>query len=204
MTVLDRHTAPRSALVPALLCLGGLTWVPARYGVMTTWRGTLLGLDYGGWNRLVLVPLLLLTAGAALAARAGARRRTRIAWAALAAGFAVSAVGVTIEFVVGRGLQGGPESLALAGWLVHLLGQLLTAVAALVLAVALARDGARGAAAAAAIAGIATLLWPAAAVSLAVEVADQALIGLAWAALGLTAPVLSRPTTARGSARGAR
>ena len=204
MTVLDRHTAPRSAFVPVLLGLGGLTWVPARYGVMTTWDGSLLGLDYGGWNRLVLVPLLLLTVGAALAARARARRRTRIAWAALAAGFAVSAAGVAIEFVTGGGLQGGPRSLALAGWLVYLLGQLLTALAALVLAVVLARDGARGAAASAAIGGIATLLWPVAGVTLAVELADQALIGLAWAALGLAAPALSPRTTARGSAHATR
>ena len=190
---------------PVLLCLGGLTWVPARYGVMTTWQGTLLGLDYGGWNRLMLVPLLLLTVGAALAARAGSPRRTRIAWTALAAGFVVSAVGVAVEFVIGGGLQGGPESLALAGWAVYLLGQLVTAGAALVLAVALTADGARGAAAAAAVAGIATLLWPVAAATRALELADQALIGLAWIALGvLTAALSRRPASTRGSAPGAR
>jgi hypothetical protein len=186
MTVLDRQAVPGAPLAPALLLsLGGLTWVPARYGVLTTWEGTWLGLDYGGWNRLMLVPLLLLTAGAVAAARAASRRRTRIAWAVLATGFALAGTGVAIEFVIGGGLQGGPESIAVAGWTVYLLGQLVTAVAALVLAAALAREGQRGAAAAAAVAGIATLAWPAAGYTLSVELADQVLIGLAWVALGM-------------------
>ena len=185
MTV-DRQAATGGRLAPALLIgLGGLTWVPARYGVMTTWEGTWLGLDYGGWNRLMLVPLLLLTVGAVAAARAATRRRTRVAWAVLATGFALGGAGVVIEFVVGGGLQGGPESIAVAGWTVYLLGQLVTAVAALVLAVALVREAQRGAAAAAAVAGIATLAWPAAGISLSVELADQVLIGLAWGALGV-------------------
>ncbi len=186
MTVLGRQAVTRAPLAPALLLgLGGLTWIPARYGVMTTWEGTWLGLDYGGWSRLMLVPLLLLTSGAVAAARAATRRRTRIALAVLATGFALAGTGVAIEFVVGGGLQGGPESIAVAGWTVYLLGQLVTAVAALVLAAALAREGHRGAAAAAAVAGIATLAWPAAGITLSVELADQVLIGLAWVALGV-------------------
>ncbi|CAA9399374.1 MAG: hypothetical protein AVDCRST_MAG75-2023 [uncultured Propionibacteriaceae bacterium] len=186
MTVLDHQTVTGAPLAPSLLLgLGGLTWVPARYGVMTTWEGTWLGLEYGGWNRLMLVPLLLLTAGAVAAARAASRRRTRVAWAVLATGFALAGTGVAIEFIVGGGLQGGPESIAVAGWTVYLLGQFVTAVAALVLAAALAREGPRGAAAAAVVAGIATLAWPAAAIRLSVELADQVLIGLAWVALGV-------------------
>lgn len=133
----------------------------------------------------MLVPLLLLTSGAVAAARAATRRRTRIAWAVLATGFALAGTGVAIEFVVGGGLQGGPESIAVAGWTVYVLGQLVTAVAALVLAAALARGGQRGAAAAAALAGIAMLAWPAVGITLSVELADQALIGLAWVALGV-------------------
>ena len=186
MTVLDHQTVTGAPLAPSLLLgLGGLTWVPARYGVMTTWEGTWLGLEYGGWNRLMLVPLLLLTAGAVAAARAASRRRTRVAWAVLATGFALAGTGVAIEFIVGGGLQGGPESIAVAGWTVYLLGQFVTAVAALVLAAALAREGPRGAAAAAVVAGIATLAWPAAAIRLSVELADQVLVGLAWVALGV-------------------
>ncbi|WP_448612622.1 hypothetical protein [Modestobacter sp. URMC 112] len=150
MSVLDRQVVTRAPLAPALLLrLGGLAWVPARYGVMTTWEGPWLGLDYGGWNRLMLVPLLLLTSGAVAAARVTTRRRTRIAWAVLATGFALAGTGVAVEFVVGGGLQGGPENIAVAGWTVYVLGQLVTAVAALVLAAALARGGQRGAAAAA-------------------------------------------------------
>ena len=30
-----------------LLAAGSLAWIPARWGVMTTWDGTWLGLDYG-------------------------------------------------------------------------------------------------------------------------------------------------------------
>ena len=195
MTVLDRQAVTGAPLAAALLLgLGGLTWVPARYGVMTTWEGTWLGLDYGGWNRLMLVPLLLLAAGAVACARAASQRRTRVAWAVLAAGFALAGTGVAIEFVVGGGLQGGPESVAVAGWMVYLLGQVVTAVAALVLAAALNRNGQRGAAAAAAVAGVATLAWPAAGHTLTLEVADQVLIGLAWVALGV---LVRRPPSRR-------
>lgn len=196
MTALDRQAVTRVPLAPAfLLGLGGMIWVPARYGVLTTWEGTWLGLDYGGWNRLMLVPLLLLTVGAVVAARA-ATRRTRVAWAVLATGFALAGAGVVIEFVVGGGLQGGPENIAVAGWMVYLLGQLVTAVAALMLAAALARERQRGAAACAAVAGIATLVWPAAGITLSAELADQVLIGLAWVALGvLVRRALSRRAT---------
>ena len=199
MTVLDRQAVTGAALAPALLLgLGGLTWVPARYGVMTTWDDTWLGLGYGGWNRLMLVPLLLLAAGAVAAARAASRRRTRVAWAVLATGFGLGGTGVAIEFVVGGGLQGGPESIAVAGWTVYLLGQLVTAVAALILAAALAREGQRGAAAAAAVAGIATVAWAAAGITPSLELADQALIGLSWVALGvLVRRALSRRRPAR-------
>ncbi len=199
MTTLDRRAVTGAPLAPALLLgLGGLTWVPARYGVMTTWDDTWLGLDYGGWNRLMLVPLLLLTAGAVAAARTASQRRARVAWAVLATGFALAGIGVAIEFVVGGGLQGGPESIAVAGWTVYLLGLFLTAVAALVLGAALVREGQRGAAAAAAVAGLATLAWPAAGITLRVELVDQVLVGLAWVALGVLVrrgAQLSSPTS---------
>ncbi len=58
---------PRGGIAPALLLLGALTWLPARWGVMTTWDAEWLGLGYTSWNRLTLIPLALLAAGSAAA-----------------------------------------------------------------------------------------------------------------------------------------
>ena len=171
---------------PAALLVGGaLTWLPARWGVMTTWDGTWLGLDYAAWNRLMLVPLALLTAGALQAGRRR-RRAVAVAWWAVATGFAMSWLGVALEFVVGGGLQGGPRDVAVAGWTLYLLGTAITAFAALGLAAVLAGTD-RAAAAAAGLAGAANLVWAAllAAGLYWLAVVDQLLVGLLWAAVGL-------------------
>ena len=138
MTAPDRPRPSRAAL---LLVLGALTWVPARYGVMTTWSGSWLGLDYAGWNRAMLIPLALLAGGAITAARSAATRAVAVAWSLVATGWALSWVGVAIEFVVGGGLRGGPRELAVGGWTIYLIGAAVTAVGALVLAAALAEEG---------------------------------------------------------------
>jgi hypothetical protein len=183
MTAPDR---PRPSPAAFLLVLGALTWVPARYGVMTTWSGSWLGLDYVGWNRAMLIPLALLAGGAITAARSAGTRPVAVAWSLVATGWTLSLVGVAMEFVIGGGLRGGPRELAVHGWTVYLIGSAVTAVGALVLAVALARrDGST--AAAAGFAGLALLAWPPLLMAglEGVAVVDQLLVGLSWAAVGL-------------------
>lgn len=183
-----------------LLVLGALTWLPARWGVMTTWDVEWLGLGYTSWNRLMLLPLALLAAGSAAATRRSRTRSVRIGWAVVAAGFLLSLLGVALEFVVGGGLQGGPRELAVAGWTAYLLGYAVTAVGSLVLAGGYARSD-RPAATAAAAAGVALLAWPLllGTGQAALAVADQLLVVLPWLVL---AARLSRPTTVPGSGPG--
>ena len=191
--------------VATLLVLGGLTWLPARIGVMTTWDDTWLGLGYTGWNRLTLVPLSLLLCGAVLSVGVRGSRAEGIGWRLAAAGFAASWVGVVLEFVVGGGLQSGPRELAAAGWSVYLLGTAISAVGALVLAAAFVR--ARPAmAVSAAVAGAAVLAWPpliAADLQIG-AVASQLVTGLAWAVVGALASAPRPPATSRGSAAASR
>ena len=177
--------APRTTTPARLLIAGAITWLPARWGVMTTWDTTWLGLDYAAWNRAMLVPLALLTAGAVVAGRGKPRAQTA-AWWTVALGFALSWLGVALEFVIGGGLQGGPRDIAVAGWTLYLLGTAVTALGALGLAAVLARHDA-AAAAAAGLAGATILVWPAllAAGLDSLAVADQLLAGLLWAAVGL-------------------
>lgn len=188
----------RRNLAAALLVLGAVTWLPARWGVMTTWDTTWLGLGYTGWNRAMLVPLALLALGAAVATRVAPVRSAGIGWAAVAAGFGLSLLGVALEFVFGGGLQEGPRELAVAGWTTYLLGYAVTAVGSLVLAVGYARPD-RTAAVAAAASGVLLLAWPflLATGRDALAVADQLLVVLPWLVL---AARLSRPATAPGSA----
>ncbi|UOY01381.1 hypothetical protein [Blastococcus sp. PRF04-17] len=193
-------TAPRrSHPVPAalLLVLGAVTWVPARYGVMTTWDEPWLGLDYTAWNRGMLIPLLLFAGGAITAARTAAARAAAVAWSAVATGFSLSWVGVAVEFVLGGGLHGGPRDLAVGGWTIYLIGTAVTAVGALALGAALVRRNS-SIAVAAVVAGVAILAWPPLlAASLdRLAVVDQLLVGLAWGVVGLHL----RPPAGSGSA----
>ncbi len=191
MTAPDRSQPRPGAL---LLVLGALTWVPARYGVMTTWNDTWLGLDYTGWNRVMLVPVALLAGGAITAARAAATRAVAVAWSIVATGFALSWLGVAVEFVLGGGLRGGPRELAVGGWTIYLIGAAVTAVGAIVLAAALARSDV-STAVAVVVAGVAILAWPPllAAGLDGMAVVDQLLVGLCWAVVGL----LDRSRSAR-------
>jgi hypothetical protein len=174
----------------ALLLAGGaLTWLPTRWGVMTTWGGTWLGLDYTAWNRLSLVALALLALGAAVAGKAAATRSASVGWVVTAGGFTLSLIGVALEFVIGGGLQGGPRGIAVAGWTTYLLGLLVIAIGSLVLAGALARRD-RLAALAAGFVGGALLLWP---VLLAtgqdvLAVVDQLAVALGWMVLASRLP----------------
>ncbi len=186
---------------PALLALGALTWLPARWGVMTTWDTEWLGLGYTSWNRIVLVPLALLVGGSVAASRRAPGRAAAIGWAVVAAGFALSFLGVALEFVIGGGLQEGPRGLAVAGWTAYLLGYLVTALGSIVLATGLALHD-RTAAAAAAVSAVALLAWPLLLATgwEALAVVNQLLVVLPWLVL---AARLSRRPTAPASAPGA-
>ena len=190
----------RRTTAPALLALGALTWLPTRFGVMTTWDTEWLGLGYTSWNRLVLVPLALLAGGSVAATRRAPGRAAATGWAVVAAGFALSFLGVALEFVVGGGLQEGPRELAVAGWTAYLLGYAVTAIGFLVLAAGCTKHD-RTAAAAAVLAAVALLAWPLllATGRDALAVADQLLVTLPW--LVLAARLSRRPTTP-GSAPG--
>jgi hypothetical protein len=189
-----RRRDPQAAAV--LLALGALTWLPARWGVMTTWDSTWLGLDYAAWNRLSMIPLVLLALGAAAATRTTVGRAATAGWAVTAAGFAFAFVGVGLEFVVGGGLQGGPRDIAVAGWTVYLLGLLVVVAGSLVLTAALLRRD-RTAAVAAGLVAVAFLVWPPllAAEQNALAAADQLLVALGWLVLAarIAASTAPRP-----------
>ncbi len=174
----------RTRTAAALLAVGALTWLPARWGVMTTWDVPWLGLDYAAWNRLTLIPLALLTLGAATAFRPTTRRSVSIGWAVVAVGFGLSWAGVALEFGVGGGLQGGPRGIAVAGWTAYLLGMAVTAGGFLVLAAALARRDAVAAVAAGSVA-VAFLAWPLllAVGQDALAVADHLVVAVPWLVL---------------------
>jgi uncharacterized membrane protein len=186
-------TSSSTRTAAVLLAIGALTWLPTRWGVMTTWSGTWLGLDYNAWNQLSLLPLVLLALGAALATRHAPARSSRVGWAVTATGLALCAAGVALEFLVGGGLQDGPRDLAVAGWTLYLLGLAVVLVGSVVLAAALAaRD--RPAAGAAGFVAVAFLLWP---VLLgtgqdALAVADQLVVALGWLVLAARLSAVSR------------
>ena len=190
--------ATRGTRVAAvLLAVGALAWLPTRWGVMTTWSGAWLGLDYNAWNQLSLLPLVLLALGAARAAGHAPARTSRIGWAVTGTGLVMCAAGVALEFLVGGGLQEGPRDLAVAGWTLYLLGLAVVLVGSLVLTAALAaRD--RPAAGAAGFVAVAFLLWP---VLLgtgqdALAVADQLAVALGWLVLAARLPAVSGPVPA--------
>ncbi len=186
--------------------VGGLTWIPARWGVMTTWDTTWLGMGYVGWNRLMVVPLTLLVAGCLLATRTRSRRRTRVSWGTVTVGFVAALLGVLVEFVVGGGLRGGPPLLAMAGWGLYLAGTTIAGLGACVAAVleGLDRAGPRRAARALSLglAGVSMLAWPVLMITGSDEAAvvDQLIVGAAWALVGLAAAARSEPAR-RGGAR---
>lgn len=175
-----------------LLLLGALSWLPTRWGVMTTWSGSWLGLDYGAWNQLSLLPLTLLAAGTAGAARLAPTRGARAGWGTTAAGFALCAVGVALEFLVGGGLQGGPRDIAVAGWTTFLIGLLVVLAGSTALAAALARRD-RTAALAAASVALALVLWPIlmGAGQNSLAVADHLAVALGWLVLAARMPAVT-------------
>lgn len=182
--VTDRERPRTDSTAALLLAAGALTWLPARWGVMTTWDTTWLGLGYTGWNRSMLVPLALLGLGAGAATRLAPRRSAAIGWAVVAAGFGLSFLGVAVEFVFGGGLQEGPRDLAVAGWTTYLLGYAVTAAGSLVLVAGHARHD-RTVAAAAGLAALALLASPflLAAGQDALAVAGQLVVVVPWLVL---------------------
>lgn len=171
----------------AAAVLGGLAWIPVRLGVSVAWSTDFLRFTYVRWNMLMVVPLgLLLLAMLALAPRMPSGAGRVGAWVA-AAGLVGMLTGVIVEFWVFGGLSGDRDG-AVLGWLIYLAAGLLVHVIGLI---ALGLGAVRTAPWR--IVGVLVLLiaalhlaWlPAGMVGDVFLVADQALIGLAWVAVGL-------------------
>ena len=195
--VLPTTTVPFTRVPGVALVFGGLAWALVRPLVMTSWGQRLLGLTYEDFNRLMVVPLGCLLAGGVLALRARlVPDHARLSFAFVALGIALSLAGVVAEFWIGGGLRGN-RPLALAGWLLYLVGLLVQTVALLAFAWRsrrLASAFVTGTAL-----GIALLhaAWmPLLIAQLdALSVLDQIVIGVLWAALGLGS-LADRPSTA--------
>lgn len=166
--------------------LGGVLWMALRSLVLSTWDGPVLGLSYVHYNRMMVVPLLLLIAGA-LALRRVAGRGGRWGSALVVLGLAASLAGVVIEFWWAGGLSGNREG-AMLGWAVYGLGLLGQAIGLAVFGIGALRTRGlpywRGIVPLAMAALL--LLWPP---MLAWQlgtwsILDQVLYGLGWATLG--------------------
>ena len=183
--------------------LGGVAWIPIRLAISETFSQPLLDLTYVEWNRLMVIPLglqLLAVAGGLLdlAHTRGERLGARVA----AAGLVGMLAGVIVEFWVFGGLVGDREG-AIVGWMLYLLGGVLVHVIGLAIfgvaglrAHTLAPIGAMAIAVA-----VLHVAWIPATMADAALVADQALIGLIWVAIGAA---LFRRTPGREGPRAVR
>lgn len=77
--------------------VGGVLWMALRPLVLSTWDNTGFGLDYVDYNRMMVIPLTLLIAGA-VALRRLASRWGHWGLSLVALGLATSLAGVVIEF----------------------------------------------------------------------------------------------------------
>lgn len=181
-----RVTRTRAAALAAVL--GGVAWIPIRIAISVTFSRPLLDLSYVEWNRLMVIPLglqLLAVVGGLLAM--AQTRGERLGALVAAAGLVGMLAGVIVEFWVFGGLVGNREG-AIAGWMLYLLGGVLVHVIGLAIygvASLRARTLAPIGVMALAIA-VLHVAWIPATVTDAVLVADQALIGLVWVAIGAT------------------
>lgn len=168
--------------------LGGALWMALRPLVLSTWAVPVFGLDYVNYNRMMVVPLILLIAGA-VALRHFVGRGGRWGVALVVLGLAASLVGVMIEFWWAGGLSGNRQG-AMLGWGIYGLGLLGQAIGLAVFGIGALRSrrlpywmGIVPLAMAALL-----VLWPP---MLAWQlgswsILDQVLYGLGWVALGYT------------------
>jgi hypothetical protein len=160
--------------------LGGLTWIPVRLAIGGTWGTTVGGLDYVAWNRLMVVPLLLLIGGVVVLAGA-ATGRSRVGAMVSAVGLVGMLIGVVVEFWIFGGLEGDRDG-AIVGWMIYLLVGVLVHTIGLVL-VHRTVGGALGGLALG-IAGLHVLWIPAGLTGDLLLALDQMLIGLGWTVIG--------------------
>jgi hypothetical protein len=163
--------------------LGGLAWIPIRLAIGGTWGTTVAGLGYVEWNRLMVVPLVLLQGGIAVLWSRARSQRARVAALVAAVGLAGMLAGVVVEFWIFGGLEGDRDG-AIVGWMIYLIGGVLVHVIGLVLYWR-ARPGALGSLAVA-IAALHVLWIPAGLSGIdTLLILDQALIGVGWMAVGV-------------------
>lgn len=162
--------------------LGGLAWIPIRLAIGGTWGTTVAGLGYVEWNRLMVVPLVLLSGGIVILWSRADSSRARTAALVAAVGLAGMLTGVVVEFWMFGGLEGDREG-AIVGWMIYLLAGVLVHVVGLAL-YGQRRRGAIGALAMA-IAALHVVWIPAGLSGIGALLAiDQLLIGLGWVAVG--------------------
>jgi hypothetical protein len=155
--------------------------------VLSTWAVPVFGLDYVTYNRMMVVPLFLLIAGA-VALRHFVGQGGRWGLALVVLGLAASLAGVMIEFWWAGGLSGNRQG-AMLGWGIYGLGLLGQAIGLAVFGIGALRSrrllpywiGIVPLAMAALL-----VLWPP---MLAWQldtwsILDQVLYGLGWVALG--------------------
>ena len=167
----------------AAAIVGGLLWIPIRLAIGGTWGESVAELGYVEWNRLMVVPLVLLIGGSGvLVERAGSRPARIGAWMAIA-GLVGMLAGVIVEFWIVGGLESGNRDGAIAGWMVYLLAGVLVHVVGLAM-FGLNVKGRLGALTV--LIAVLHVLWiPAGLSGLPALLAfDQALIGAGWVAIG--------------------
>jgi hypothetical protein len=177
--------------------LAGLAWIPIRYAIGVTYSRPLFGLAYIDYNRLEAIPLLLMLAAVlAMPALVRTSMQKAPAWVA-AVGLVLTLMGLVLEFYIGGGLQGGPRELAMAGWMVYLLGLLVHALGMVWLGAVLVWGVRHARAIGALVLAIGVLHLAMAPLVIAewhvLAVFDQALIGMGWMALAL--PLARRAST---------
>ncbi len=168
--------------------LGGVVWMALRPLVLSTWAGPVFGFGYAGYNRMMVIPLTLLIAGA-VALRHLAGRGGRWGLALVALGLAASLAGVVIEFWWAGGLSGNRQG-AMLGWGIYGLGLLGQAIGLALLGIGALRTRRlpyRMGIVSLAMAALLVLWPPMLAWQLGSwSILDQVLYGLGWVALGYT------------------
>lgn len=176
----------RTRIAALAAVLGGVAWIPIRIAISVTFSRPLLDLTYVEWNRLMVIPLgLQLVATAGLVAIA-ATRGGLIGAVIAAAGLVGMLTGVIVEFWVFGGLVGDRAG-ATVGWLIYLLpGLLVHVIGMAAFGVASVRVAGLGPIGALAMTVAALhLAWIPASLDDTLLIADQALIGLIWVAIGV-------------------
>lgn len=104
--------------------VGGVLWMALRPFISNTWGRPMMGFTYEDYNRMMVLPLILLLAGAwGLGIRYwySIGKLGRIGGVLVVLGLLGALVGVVVEFWWAGGLSGNRNG-AMWGWLIYLLG----------------------------------------------------------------------------------